>query len=264
MKFLYQYFKKAYYFLINVITLGKGIPITISNFKLKFPAKYHRYFPKDYERDNFNFFRKHCKPGMISLDVGAHFGLFSIFIQKESKGTVYAFEPTPSTLEIIQETIKINHCEETIHVIPAAVDEWPGKALFFVNNVAGLSLANSLIDYHNPEFPQKGYEVNITSIDEFVKKENIKIDFIKIDAEGAELGVLKGGRNTIINNKPLIILSMHPKSIAQRNETNEQIWDFLAPMNYKILLNGNTIEKSTFCNKTDLFDVQLISTQPFS
>ncbi len=87
----------------------------------------------------------------------------------------------------------------------------------------------------------------------------MKVDFIKIDAEGAELGVLKGGRNTIISDKPLIILSMHPKSIAHRGETNEQIWDFLAPLNYKILLDGNKIEKTDFCNKKDLFDVQLIS-----
>ena len=84
------------------------------------------------------------------------------------------------------------------------------------------------------------------SIDQFVKERNIKIDFIKIDVEGAELGVLKGGWNTIRENKPLINLAMHPNSIANRGNTNEQIWDFLAPMNYKILFNGEPIEKSMF------------------
>ena len=256
---LYGFLKKGYYFFINTITLGNGVPITINDFKLKFPLKYHRYFPKDYEKDNFNFVRKHGRFRMISLDVGAHFGLFSIFLQKESKGTVYAFEPTPSTIEIIKETIKINHCEDSVHIIPSAVDERPGKAIFFINEVEGLSLANSLIDYNNPEHPQKGYEVNVTSIDEFVKEKKVMVDFIKIDAEGAELGVLKGARNTIMTTKPLIILSMHPGSITKRNESNEQIWNFLTPLNYKILFDGKQIDKKDFCNKTDLFDVQLIS-----
>ena len=57
----------------------------------------------------------------------------------------------------------------------------------------------------------------------------------------------------------MIILSMHPKLIAQRNETNEMIWNLIEPLNYKIFYNGKTIEKTTFCNKTDLFDVKLIS-----
>jgi methyltransferase FkbM-like protein len=120
-------------------------------------------------------------------------------------------------------------------------------------------VTNSLIDFHNPDSPQKGFEVKITSIDEFVKEENIKVDFIKIDVEGAELGVLKDGLNTIKTYKPLIILSMHPKAIAERKITNEQIWNFLVALNYKILFNGNSIEKTNFCNKKDFFDVQLIS-----
>ena len=254
---LYGFFKKGYYFFMNLITLGKGVKVTINNFEIKFPVRYHRYFPKDYEESSFNFLREHCRSGMVSIDVGAHFGLFSIFLQKQTKGTVYAFEPTPSTLKVLRETLKINRCIDSVHVIPAAVDEKPGKAVFFINNIPG-AVSNSLVKPDNAEFPQTGYEVNVMSIDQFVKERNIRIDFIKIDAEGAELGVLKGGWKTINENKPLIILAMHPKSIAQRGNTNEQIWNFLAPLNYKILFNGDQIEKSVFCKKSYLFDVQLI------
>jgi FkbM family methyltransferase len=254
---LNPFFKKRIYFFIDVITLGKGVPVTISGFKIKFPARVYRYFPKNYEETGFNFLRKYLRLGMVSIDIGAHFGLYSVFLQKQTKGTVYAFEPTPSTLQILRETLKLNHCTDSVHVIPAAVDEKPGKAVFFIHNVPG-SVANSLVDPHSDEFPETGYEVNVASIDQFVKERNIKIDFIKIDAEGAELGVLRGGWNTIRENKPLINLAMHPNSIANRGDTNEQIWDFLAPMNYKILFKGEPIEKSTFCSKTDLFDVHLI------
>ncbi|HZI54085.1 MAG TPA: FkbM family methyltransferase, partial [Chitinophagaceae bacterium] len=129
--------KKVYYALLDLITFGKGVPVVINNFKVRLPARYYKYFPKNYEEENFTFFKKHCHQGMTTLDIGAHFGLFAVFFQKTSGGMVYAFEPTRETLKVFKETVAINKCQGKVEVVEMAVDKEPGSANFFIHSTVG-------------------------------------------------------------------------------------------------------------------------------
>ena len=55
--------KKVYYALLDLITFGKGIPVVINNFKVRLPARYYKYFPKNYEEENFTFFKNALSAG---------------------------------------------------------------------------------------------------------------------------------------------------------------------------------------------------------
>ena len=98
---VYAGLKKVYHVVLDAITFGTGIPVVINNFRLKLPAKYCRYFPKDYEESSFKFFKKNAKQGGVTLDIGAHIGLYSVFFSKLTNGKVYSFEPTPSTAAVL-------------------------------------------------------------------------------------------------------------------------------------------------------------------
>jgi FkbM family methyltransferase len=250
--------KKIYYTLLNLITFGKGIAVTINNFRVWLPARYYKYFPKNYEEENFAFFKKHCKPGMTTLDIGAHFGLFAVFFQKTSNGVVYAFEPTRSTLEVLKETVAINKCQDKVHIIEMAVDKEVGSASFFIHQAVG-GRGNTLVQNAKSGMTSSSYVVKVTSVDIFAKEKGIEVDCLKIDAEGAELGVLKGAAETITKRKPFILLSIHPDSIQSRGDSITEIWDLLQQFGYKVLLDGKEMGKDSFCNATDLFDVHLIS-----
>ena len=249
--------KKIYYALLDLITLKKGIPVVINNFKVRLPARYYKYFPKNYEAENFSFFKEHSRPGMTILDIGAHFGLFAVFFQKVSNGTVFAFEPTRETLKVFRKTVAINNCNGKVHVVDMAVDKEPGKADFFVHSAIG-GRGNTLVKEAKMGMTSSSYEVKVTSVDAFVKEKGIKVDCIKIDAEGAELGVLKGSANTISRQRPIILLSIHPEPVQSRGDSLVEIWDILEEFRYKVLLNHKEMNKSDFCSATDLFDVHLV------
>jgi FkbM family methyltransferase len=254
-----QKFKDLFYYLLDIATLKKGIKVLINDYKIILPTGYHKYFPLYYERPNFLFFKKMCKPGMNIIDIGAHVGLYSVYMQKLSGGNVYGFEPTPSTVSVLKKTIALNKAGSNIEVIEAAVSDITGKARFKIDSQRA-SVSNSLVEYNRTEKMETS-EVEVISIDDFVAKRKIKIDFIKIDAEGAELSVLRGAQNTLLDQRPVMILALHPEAIAARNETNEMIWHFLKKMNYSILYDEKKISKREFDDNKELFDVHLVPTE---
>jgi FkbM family methyltransferase len=177
-------------------------------------------------------------------------------MQKLSGGKVYGFEPTPSTVSVLKKTIALNKAESNIEVIQAAVSDTTGKASFKIDRQPA-SVSNSLVEYNRTE-KLETCEVDVLSIDDFVAQRKIKIDFIKIDAEGAELSVLKGAQNTLLHQRPVMILALHPEAIAARNETNEMVWIFLKKMNYSFFYDGKAVNKQDFDENRKLFDVHLL------
>ncbi len=248
--------KSIYYYFLNLLTFKKGIKVNVNNFILRLPARYYKYFPQDYEKENFIFFKKVYKQGFTSIDVGAHIGIFSIYMQKLTGGKVYSFEPTPGTITVLKQTIELNNAVEKIEIVEAAVSDKSGKALLNIDPQP-VSVSNSLVQYERTANLQQ-CEVEIISLDDFVSKRGLKIDFIKMDAEGAELDVLKGAHHTLATQHPIIILALHPSAISARNETTEMIWLYLKERNYIISYNGYPISKEEFSMKTELFDVHLV------
>ncbi len=252
--------KKIIYSIIEFLLLGRGIAIHISGFKLRVPFRYIRYFEPEYELNNINFINNYVNPGDVVIDVGAHIGLLSTIIAKkiQQTGRVYSFEPTPSTFHLLNKTIKINHIEKIVIPIKAAVSDTNSKTRFYVTDIEAHN-SNSLVDNKRDYAKETSVEVDLISIDSFIEQKNIKkINFIKIDAEGAEFSVLKGAKKTIETFHPLIILALHPGSITNFGDSLADIWDYIINNQYKILLNNNEIDKNYFIKQAGLFDVFLI------
>lgn len=250
--------KESAYKVLDFFTFGRGMKITINGFKLRFPTRYFRRFPSNYELDNYEFLKKHCKLGDTVIDVGAHLGLFSVCAWQctGKKGKVYAFEPTPTTHRLLRQTIHINQADDYIHPVQAAVAEKKGTVTFYLGE-GDINVSNSIILY--PERNRQGYEVPMIALDEFVKERGIdKVDFMKIDAEGAELRVLYGARNILERNKPVCILGMHTKSIQKFGDSVEAIWNFIADCGYRVEFEGAQMSKDDFCSRVGLFEVHLL------
>ncbi len=250
-------FKNIIYSIIDFLILGKGLPCYVNGFKVKFPAKWFRYFENDYEKENMLFIKENCMPNMVVFDIGAHLGLMSIICAQllQKKGKVYSFEPTPKTFEILKKVIKLNNASDVVIPINKAVAK-ENKIIDFYLSVEDGSNSNSLVSKNHRE--RKPIQIQVTSLDIFAKENNIKqIDLIKIDAEGSEYDVLLGAKNIISSFKPKIILALHPPLIKNNGHNIEDIYEFLINHNYCIKLNGSVIEKNEFCTKEDFFDVHL-------
>ena len=89
----------------------------------------------------------------------------------------------------------------------------------------------------------KTYKNQIT-LDQYCDENKISPDLIKIDVEGSELNVLKGAMNTILKNKPIIILSVHPNQLDNLGTSVFNLYNFIKLMRYEIKnANNNLVSK---------------------
>ena len=132
------------------------------------------------------------------VDIGANIGEFLIDYSNHPKiSAVSAFEPQAEQIKVLQKSIELNDFQKTI-VIPKPVADSTKDILF--NFSSKNSTASGIT-----EDKSKGTIVQSTCIDEYFK-ENIDQEFVfLIDTEGAELDIMKGGRNLIKKLNPLII-----------------------------------------------------------
>jgi FkbM family methyltransferase len=248
------FIRNAAYTLLDLVTLKKGIARNINGMKVRFPAKWSRYYPADYESENYMFLQQQVKPGMQIIDIGAHIGLFSACSSQLTgpTGKIICFEPTPGTFSILKETLRLNNCNN-VTAVQAAVSDKEGNATFYVSSTEGCN-SNSLIKNQWGGNPV-GYDVHLVTIDGIVAKNNLRPSLIKIDAEGAELDVLKGGVKTFKEYKSVLILGLHPSFIKEKGDSLDAIWDLLASIPYKVIMEGKEMTRQDFCSRDLLFDV---------
>lgn len=250
---------KPVYSLLEKITFGQGLSKTVNGVKVKLPAKYIRYFPSNYEEDNFSFLKSVCGEGAVVLDIGAHIGLFSAIAARVAgdSGKVFAFEPAPNTLPVLYQTIRINQLGNVISPVNQAMGKETGKITFFISDEEADN-SNSLVSYKQDR-KLNGVEVDVNTIDHFVASKKLnRVDFIKIDVEGAEFDTIRGGVEVFRKYQPSFILAIHPEPIEKKGDKLEDIYDFLLSLNYNITYNNKFISKGTFCANRELIDLHLI------
>ncbi len=153
------------------------------------------YEPKGFE----------IKENDIVLDVGAHIGLFSILASSKAReGKIYAFEPTPANFEILKENIELNQVKIIFPINSALADETGTKE--FILSPADPSGNSFSFDENN----FKKIKVPAVSLDDFVKQNNIlKIDFLKMDCEGAEYEIFYNCSNETLKKVQKISMEYH-------------------------------------------------------
>lgn len=142
------------------------------------------------------------RPGMCVVDVGANHGLFSLEAAHlvGPEGVIHAFEPTPSTRALLERNLAANGLGR-VRVFPAALGDAPGTARLRVHReMSGLNtLAPDDITWNHRTLRADAIvEVPITTLDAHTEAQGIgRIDFLKIDVEGFELGVIRGARGLL-------------------------------------------------------------------
>ena len=158
----------------------------------------------------------------IIIDAGANFGMYSILFAKLNlNNQVYSVEPFKEYNKIILHNSKLNNLKN-IKIINKVLSN--KIARYKLNKNLGNTSASI-----TRKFNKSGHVgVKSITIDKLVKTNKIKkIDFIKLDVEGAELMALQGGKKSIKNFKPKIALECSSKK--EFYEINE----FLLKFNYK-------------------------------
>lgn len=168
------------------------------------------------QRTEFDAFLSACKSGMRLFDLGAHFGLFSLaalhFGGHDAQAV--AVDPSPTAIRLLRIQARLNRVSGRLHLVQASVSRQSGwQPMVAVGVVAGGY-------FISPDAEHEGNEVTqtrATTVDDLADDFGFAPTHIKIDVEGAELAVLRGGENTLADRRgPLLFIELHNRMVRLR------------------------------------------------
>ena len=138
------------------------------------------------EFQEMSFAYHYCKNKDLSFDIGANIGVYSVLLGTKCK--VVALEPIPKTYESLVDNINLNRMNESVKTLNLGVGDKEDELRFTMNQDAVNHVATK-------EDRDEVCVVKTKSLDQLVEEYGLP-DFIKIDVEGFESNVVKGGRKT--------------------------------------------------------------------
>ena len=176
--------------------------------------------------------RQLLAPGMVVLDVGAHAGFYTLNASKlvGPSGRVMSFEPSPRERERLRLHLRLNRCAN-VAVEAVALGEAAGEGDLFVFD-GRTSGCNS---FHLASTNgARRLTVPIRTLDEYVANGVVdRVDFVKMDIEGAELSALRGAERLFRTLRPALLCELHEKRTAPWGYRAREIVDLVASWDYR-------------------------------
>jgi FkbM family methyltransferase len=214
----------------------------------------------EFETAEINFVQGYLKQGMTALDIGAHHGLYTLLASKRvgPSGKVFTFEPSPRERKQLVRNVRINFCSN-VHIEPYALGKEPARDNLYVVE-GGEDGCNSL----RPPAVQsetRAVPVEVVTLDVIASKLGLtKVDFVKLDVEGAELDVLKGALGLLQTiPRPVLLVEVYDVRTRPWGYQAHEIVEFLDRLGYrwfKLLDNGSLRIVSS---DLDVYDANLVA-----
>ncbi len=169
--------------------------------------KWHDYFlPVDFFQESV-FIYKHGTDSLINkdikgviIDAGANIGDSGIMFDRNfPDNKIICFEPEEHNLNLLQKTFELNK-PKNITVEKLGIGDEVTTA--YINNAAGGSKVSEKCE-------KDEQKINITTIDKYVKDNNIKVGLIKVDIEGFESNLIRGAQETLRTQAPTLLISIY-------------------------------------------------------
>tara|TARA_B110000967_G_C18720112_1_gene477178 strand:- start:36 stop:746 length:711 start_codon:yes stop_codon:yes gene_type:complete len=179
-----------------------------------------------WEKNISNILYDNALPNTNVIDIGAFIGTHTLAladISKKGNGKVYSFEPQPWAYENIKESLKKNKIKN-VKVYNIVLSNEIGSIKFCSDSTGGSSVCTERSKKINSW--NNVYNVKMNTLDKYNFK---NISIIKIDVEGHEINVLNGALNTILKNKPKILIE-----VWNRPKRKKEFLEFMKKINYKV------------------------------
>ena len=168
--------------------------------------------------------RQLLRPGMTVVEAGANVGYFTLVMARAvgAAGRVISFECDPELAALARDNIEINGLHRTARIDERALGERDGRVTFYRTDRhrGGGSLIAGLEQIpHNPTDQRSAIEVAMTTLDAWARDSSARPDFLKLDAEGAEPAILRGGKELLDSDRPLtIVMEFFPRFVREAGD----------------------------------------------
>lgn len=179
-----------------------------------------------------NYLRQSLQAGETAVDIGAHKGayLYWMYRQVQPAGRVFGFEPQPTLfgyLTRIQEQFRMTD----VQLEQVALSDHQGTGSLFIPAPAGGTSPGATLEA-TPQTANAGQltEVSVNTLDQYFDSYNQPIHFIKIDAEGHELAILKGGVQLLEAHHPRLLIECEARHLTDHQV--QDVFDWLLSRGY--------------------------------
>ena len=188
--------------------------------------------------------------GKVVYDVGAFEGILACFFARQAKHVV-CFEPNPPTHERLRENLRLNGFDN-VTLCKIGLGSRPDSFTLVWDPLmpGGASAEKNAQDQMRRQNTGRLREetIRVSTLDaECAASRFPPPDFIKIDVEGLELEVLKGGMETLQRYRPELFLEMHGETMNEKRRKVAGIVDFLLEAGYRRILHiesGSNVDQS--------------------
>ena len=175
-----------------------------------------------YDKQTLQIMKRVCKPNSNCVDVGCHKGeILQSILKAAPNGTHYAFEPLPDFYEGLIQKFPSN-CK----IYNVGLSNEPGEATFnyVISNPAYSGFVKR--KYDRPNEKDTTITVQTELLDNIIPAGE-KIDFMKVDVEGAEMQVFEGAVRVLSESRPVLVFESGIGGTDHYGTRPEQIYDLL-------------------------------------
>ena len=222
----------------------RGVPVNMGSRVIRLDESLRRWDMQS-ESQIQRIIVETLRSGDCMLDIGANFGLHSLLAGSivGPEGEVHAFEPLPANLKRLRHHLKLNYLEHVVRVVPSAISDSSETTISFFSGADELGTTASIAKSGGNT---KQVTVANTRLDDYLSKIKRPVRLMKIDVQGAELRVLRGGRKLLEAQKPLLVIEVHAFAFPDFGTSLQEFKCFLKRFGYNEgILPGSTLRNGS-------------------
>jgi FkbM family methyltransferase len=216
----------------------------VVDLRYKMCAPYVLYGEIPHDRGVDTLMRYVVQEGHACVDVGANIGYYTRLLSDLAgeRGRVTAIEPIPDAVRLLRQNTA---GRANVTLVTAALSDHAGEADFYLASTEDMSSLSATAGTHR-------LRVQLTTLDALLETAE-RVDFIKIDVEGFEYQVLRGGLSVLAKHQPIVAFELTQRYIDEYGYDLGDFRELLAPLEYSLHFldhsgTGHTLLSATRSN----------------
>jgi FkbM family methyltransferase len=208
---------------------------------------------EDWFEKEIAFVRRMLRPGMRAIDIGSNYGIYTLAMAQAvgPGGKIWAYEPASATARYLRATIARNDLAN-VEIIEAALSDRSGTGRLHVH---------AQTESSHLALGAQGEDVLLTTLDtENSVRQWEAIDFLKIDAEGGERDIIRGGETFFATQSPLVMFER--RTVEGENEEAQAAFHARGYTLFKLIGPDRYLVPAGSGEQSDAFELNLFACKP--
>jgi FkbM family methyltransferase len=187
-----------------------------------------------YEADSIRLLERIIAPGMTFVDVGANVGQYSLVASRlvEPGGKIYAIEPTPAVIELLERNVVRNNLTN-VQICRLAIIDRNGEADFYLSRARRIGTSSL---FENRRSRGGKIRVSCQTLDAFAAAQGLdKIDVVKLDIEGSEYAAIEGAPGVFAGaDPPVMFIEFNEYMLRRAGRSCAELYGLLRDLGYAL------------------------------